>query len=145
MEVAIYNPTTKLFDVQTVAQTGGSTAANQPIAANSQGYLDSTFISTLTVPINLSVTQTTITGTTAGSAVCSQPFQGSSYKKSIVFLNGYENTTSTAQTYAFPVAFAQTPYLARDDSGGASASTTTLTLPASMAAAKTGWVVVEGY
>ena len=95
--------------------------------------------------VNSIALQTTITGTTAGTAVCSEPMAGSSYKKITCFLSGYENTTVTAQTYTFPTAFANTPYLAKDDSGGSTVSTTTLTLPASMSVAKTGWVTVEGY
>jgi hypothetical protein len=90
-------------------------------------------------------TQTTLNGTTAGTAVWSQPAMDSSVKKIVVFLNGYENTTATAQTITYPVAFTNTPKITSDDSGGSTASTTTLTLPASMSATKTGWVIVEGY
>lgn len=89
--------------------------------------------------------KTTLNGTTVGTAIWAQPFTGSAFKKVIVNLQGYENTTATAQTITFPTAFTQTPYLAHDDSGGATVSTSTLTLPASMGATKTGWIVVEGY
>ena len=89
--------------------------------------------------------QTTVNGTTAGTAVWSQPAMDSSVKKIMVFLSGYENTTAIAQTITYPVAFTNTPKITADDSGGSSALTTTLTLPASMSAAKTGWVIVEGY
>ena len=90
-------------------------------------------------------TQTTLNGTTAGTAVWSQPAMDSSWKRFLVFLSGYENTTATAQTITYPIAFTNTPKVTSDDSGGSSASTTTLTLPASMSATKTGWVIVEGY
>ncbi len=90
-------------------------------------------------------TQTTLNGTTAGTAVWSQPAMDSSVKKVVVFLNGYENTTATAQTITYPIAFANVPKITADDSGGSTASTTALTLPASMSATKTGWVIVEGY
>jgi hypothetical protein len=90
-------------------------------------------------------TQTTLNGTTAGTAVWSQPAMDSSVKKVVVFLSGYENTTTTAQTIAYPVAFTNTPKITADDSGGSTASRTALTLPASMSATKTGWVIVEGY
>lgn len=89
--------------------------------------------------------QSALAGTTAGSATSSMPSTGIGYKKFLVYLNGYENTTATAQTITFPTAFTNAPYVAHDDSGGATVSTTTLTLPASMAATKTGWIVVEGY
>ena len=96
-------------------------------------------------PWDSAVVQTVITGVTAGTAVCSQPFAGPSYVKAICYLNGYENTTGTAQTYTYPHSFIQNPYLAHDDSGGSTANTTTLTFPATMSSTKTGWVVVEGY
>ncbi|HWX27063.1 MAG TPA: hypothetical protein VNZ53_06445, partial [Steroidobacteraceae bacterium] len=89
--------------------------------------------------------QTTLPGTTAGTAVWSQPGQDSSSKKVLVFLNGYENATTTAQTITYPIAFTNAPKITSDDSGGSTASTTALTLPASMSATKTGWVIVEGY
>jgi hypothetical protein len=89
--------------------------------------------------------QTTLKGTTAGTAVWSQPGQDSSWKRFLVYLNGYENTTTKAQTITYPVAFTNRPRITSDDSGGATASTTDLTLPASMGATKTGWVIVEGY
>jgi hypothetical protein len=94
---------------------------------------------------SLNQTHQTLTGTTAGIAAVSQPFRGAAYKKVVVYLGGYNNTTATAQTITFPRAFTHTPYLARDDSGGATVTADTLTLPASMAAAKTGWIVVEGF
>ena len=89
--------------------------------------------------------QTTLKGTTAGTAVWSQPGQDSSSKRVLVYLNGYENATATAQTITYPVAFTNTPKITSDDSGGSSASTTALTLPASMGTTKTGWIIVEGY
>lgn len=89
--------------------------------------------------------QSTLPGTTAGTAVSSQPFQGTGYKKFIVRLNGYNNTTITAQTITFPTAFAQTPVITVNSLPVCAVSTTQLTLPASMSGPITGWVIVEGY
>jgi hypothetical protein len=85
--------------------------------------------------------QTTLTGS-AGTAVCSQPERGSSYKKVIVYLNGYTDTGT--QTYTFPVAFVHTPYVYGISTGvaGASATTTTVTFTVT---AQTGFVFLEGY
>jgi hypothetical protein len=53
--------------------------------------------------------QTTITGTTAGTAVCSQPIQTATFKEALCFLNGYENVSGTPQTYTYPTAFVNVP------------------------------------
>ncbi len=138
---------------QTVSSSA-SAASNtvQPLAGATPHewvtYADSAGVQHLSQPLTSDLgaaSQTTITGTSAGSAVCSEPFLSSAYRKVLCYLNGYENSSATAQTYTFPVAFSNAGYLAHDDSGGSTTSATTLTLPASMASAKTGWVVVEGY
>jgi len=64
---------------------------------------------TYTATQNINVSQTTISGTTAGSITYSMPYQGSSYKKFIAYANGYENFTNTAQIITFPVSFSTTP------------------------------------
>lgn len=85
--------------------------------------------------------QTTLTGT-AGTAVCSQPEQGSSYKKVVIYLNGYTDTGT--QTYTFPVPFTFTPYVYGVAGGvsGASASTTNVTFTTTLVS---GFVFLEGY
>jgi hypothetical protein len=93
----------------------------------------------------LNTVQGTLSGTTAGSITWYQPLTGTGWKRVLAYLTGYQNNTATAQAFTFQAAFTKPPYLARDDSGGATASTSTLTLPVSMATAKTGWVVVEGF
>ena len=91
-------------------------------------------------------TQTTLTGTTAGSIVWSQPFQSGSYKKFIGYASGYENTTATAQTITYPTAFTETPIITANGTGMTlSASTTALTLPASMGATVSGFIIIEGF
>jgi hypothetical protein len=90
---------------------------------------------------NSSASQTTLTGS-AGTAVCSQPEQGSSHKKVVIYLNGYTNTGT--QTYTFPTAFTYTPYVYGLTAGvsGASVSTTSVTFTTTLA---TGFVFLEGY
>ncbi len=97
--------------------------------------------------------QTTLNGTTAGSAIYSMPFKShtnfgvdvGSFQKFILFLNGYRNSTGTAQTITWPNRFTNSPAILKDDSGGSTVSTTTLTLPISMGAPVTGWIIIEGY
>ena len=89
---------------------------------------------------------TTITGTTAGTAVALQPWQGTYYKEVLVYFNGYQNATGVAQTYSFPVAFTNAPvFVANIGPDDCTVSTTTLTLPVSMAAAETGWAILKGF
>ena len=97
--------------------------------------------------LRLATPQTTITGTTAGSAIASMPEQGSSYKKVIVYLDGYENDSTTAQTYTFPTAFANTPVVSTNSASvpGVTVSTTELSLAPDTTTAYTGWIIVEGY
>ncbi|MGC8580446.1 MAG: hypothetical protein ACP5MB_10385, partial [bacterium] len=79
---------------------------------------------------NSNIAQTTITGTTAGSLIASMPEQGSSYKKVIVYANGYENNTTTAQTYTFPTSFTNTPVITTNSASipGVTVSKTTLSI-----------------
>lgn len=102
--------------------------------------------SVTTPAVNPNTSKGTLTGTTAGSITYAMPFQGASYKKFIAYANGYENTTTTAQTITFPVAFTNTPIISANGTGmSLTVSTTTLTLPASMTATATGWIVIEGF
>jgi len=86
--------------------------------------------------------QTTVSGSTSGNAIFSQPFEGAFYKKVIVLLETLSGTAS----YTFPVAFTETP----DYFIGASASGATLTALSTTAvtisgAPSSGVIVLEGY
>ena len=97
--------------------------------------------------LNLYSTQTSVTGTTAGHAVWSEPEQGLSRKSALVYLNGYENTTATAQTITLPTSFATVGYVATDGGSctGVTVSGATVTLPSSMGGTQTGLCKIEGY
>jgi len=95
---------------------------------------------------NPNTSQNTLTGTSAGSIVWSQPLQGSALKLVILYANGYENTTSTAQSITFTKAFTNTPATLVNTTGmSITVSTTGVTLPASMTATATGWIIIAGY
>ncbi len=124
------------------AQAGASTGT-----ANTWTALQ-TFSSGLsTSAVKNTAAQTTITGITAGSLVASMPEQGSSYKKVIVYANGYENDTGTANTYTFPVAFTNTPVITVNSANiaGVTVSTTALSIDPDNTTVYTGWIIVEGY
>jgi len=95
---------------------------------------------------NPNTSQNTLTGTTAGSIIWSQPLQGSALKLVILYASGYENTTSTAQSITFTKAFTNTPAALVNTTGmSITVSATGVTLPASMTAAETGWIIIAGY
>lgn len=85
--------------------------------------------------------QTTLTGS-AGTAICSQPFQMDTYKKVSVFLSGF--TDLNTLTYTFPVAFTKTPLVYGLAGGLAGATVTTTSIKFSVTLL-TGFVFVEGY
>jgi hypothetical protein len=95
---------------------------------------------------NPNTSQTTLTGTSAGSIIWSQPLQGSALKLVILYASGYENTTTTAQSISFTKAFSNTPATLVNTTGMTiTVSATGVTLPASMTAAATGWIIIAGY
>lgn len=81
--------------------------------------------------INSSAPQTTLNGTTAGTAIWSQPMQGTSAKLFIANFSGYENNTATNQTITYTTAFAGTPVVVGNNTGlTVSTNTTTFTITA---------------
>jgi len=130
---------------------------NATLTFNASGQLQinpsgSPTVSSLTATtVNYSVenpntSQNTLTGTSAGSIIWSQPLQGSALKLVILYASGYENTTTTAQSITFTTAFTNTPATLVNTTGmSITVSATGVTLPASMTAAATGWIIIAGY
>ena len=83
---------------------------NATLTFNSLGQLQINPSGSPTVSsLNPNTTQNTLTGTSAGSIVWSQPMQGSALKLVVLYASGYENTTTTAQSITFTKAFTNTP------------------------------------
>lgn len=133
--------------------TGNFVGANLKMSLDSSGNLLMDGGGTITTTgigtfgaIKNTATQTTLTptgGAGSGTAILSQPEQGSSYKKVIVYFNAYTYGTN-AQAYTYPTAFSNTPIVSASGvTVTATITTTTYTITA--AVAQTGFVILDGW
>lgn len=106
------------------------------ITSDGNGNLTTT--SLLTGVVKNSAAQTTVNGSTSGTAKFSQPEQGSSYKVCIIYASVLVGTAS----YTFPTAFTNTPMVLGTLSGIAAVTTTSITLTGTTS---TGNIIVIGY
>ncbi len=90
--------------------------------------------------INSLALQTSVNGVT-GTAVWSMPFQGTSYKKTVMYLT---NFTSAGTVITFPTAFTNAPYVYGDAAAVAIAVTTTTTCTLTSVGAVAGNIIIEG-
>jgi len=105
-----------------------------------------TFATIVPSLVNISSTTTSVTGTTAGSIIWDMPMQGTGYKKVVVYLDGYENDTTTAQTITFPTAFTYAPNVYNPAAvPGVTVSTTALSIDPDTTTVYTAWIFVEGF
>jgi len=84
--------------------------------------------------------QYTYAGSSSGSIVCSQPFNGSTYKKVLIRV---VNLIGSA-TFTYPTTFSGVPIVTAV-SAGISLSTSYLYVTVTTSSSVNGWVVLEGY
>ena len=101
-----------------------------------------TSFSTVSDSLLLSTHQYTINGSVSGTVVWSMPFQGSSYKKAVVYFNAMNDAGCT---FNYPTAFAHTPIIYGSSSCTAVSSTNTTTLTITATAGVTGFLFIEGF
>ena len=135
---------TNAVDGTTLKNTSGTLSIN--LANANTWTATQTFATIVPSLVNISSATTSVTGTTAGSFIWDMPFQGSGYKKVVVYLDGYENDTTTAQTITFPTAFSYAPNVYNPAAvPGITASTTALSIDPDTTTVYTAWIIVEGF
>jgi len=135
---------TNAVDGTTLKNTSGTLSIN--LANANTWTATQTFATIVPSLVNISSATTSVTGTTAGSIIWDMPLQGSGYKKVVVYLNGYENDTTTAQTITFPTAFTYAPNVYNPGAvPGVTASTTALSIDPDTTTVYTAWIFVEGF
>ena len=89
----------------------------------------------------------TLSGTTAGTLVAKTVDSNPGYKKVLIYVNGYENDTTTSQTLTYTIPFSTVAAVTSNTSGlTVSTSTTALTITAPDATTVyNGIIIVEGY
>ena len=88
-----------------------------------------------------------LAGTTAGSFIASMPIDTSMYKKVMIYLDAYENDSTTAQTYTYPVPFSTVAEITSNTASVpvVSTSLTEFSIAPDTTTAYTGIIVIEGY
>lgn len=97
--------------------------------------------------IQPNISQSMLSGTTAGSLVYAMPFQGTAFKKFVGYFSGYENNTATNQTVTFPIAFTNPPVVTANNSGltvSITATVLTITAPNNTTLFN-GNIIIEGF
>ena len=122
----------------------GTSTLGGPVTLSKSLTVDGT--SAFGEPVKNNSATKDVTGATAGSFTWVMTEQGSAQKTVLVYFNGYENDTTTAQTITYPTAFTDTPAIDNQAVvAGLSTDTTQLTINPDNTTKYTGWVKVWGF
>lgn len=90
--------------------------------------------------INMTTEQFIRTGTT-GNLICSQPFQGTSYKKVVIFLDSFNGTNS----FTYLTAFSKVPFITSSSSASYVTSLSTTSVTVTTASSTSTFIILEGF
>ncbi len=130
-----------------ISKTTNPLGAYNAASTVASGYDVEVAIASSGTAANTGAQAPSLAGTSAGTFYVVEPRTDGAFKQAQLYLNGYENTTATAQAFNFPVAFTAVNGIvtASGSCSGITISLTTITLPASMGAAQTGLCEIYGY
>jgi hypothetical protein len=122
-----------------IVYAGGASASTAELTVTGSGNVTANGFLAGKV-VNNAAAQTTVSCSTSGSVVFSQPEQGASYKKVVV----YENACVGTAVYNFPAAFSHVPQVL-SQSLAATATSVSATAVTVTGATSTGFLDLDGF